>query len=181
MRSESLRIYRDEVIPFFLERDEISNLHQVPSLEKLVVTTSVGSQVDRKQAVEDAIVDITKIAGQKPVVNYAKKSVANFKLRAGEPLGARVTLRGQRMWEFFDRFVYLVAPNIRDFRGFSQRSFDGRGNYSVGIQDQSVFPEIDLENIKRNIGFDIIFVTTANTNEEGFLLLEKLKIPFRKK
>ena len=124
--------------------------------------------------------EIAKITGQKPSITYARKSVANFKLREGEVLGARVTLRSTRMWEFLDRFINITAPNIRDFRGLPTKSFDGRGNYAIGIPDQSIFPEIELDQIKRNIGFDIIFVTSAPTDDEGRDLLAELGIPFRK-
>ena len=180
MIPESLKNYREKVAPFLRKELSLGNFYQIPALQKVVITTSVGSHSDRKQAVEDAVSDLTKITGQKPIINYAKRSVANFKLRAGEPLGSRVTLRGIRLWEFFDRFIFLVAPSIRDFRGFSRNSFDGRGNYALGIKDQSIFPEIDLDKVKRALGFDIIFVTSARTNKEGLLLLESLGVPFRK-
>lgn len=156
-----------------------TNPHQVPGLEKIVVTTHCGSATDRKQAVEDSVEEISKITGQKPSVSYARKSVANFKVRAGEAVGARVTLRGANMWEFLDRFIHVTAPNIRDFRGISPKSFDGQGNYAVGVADQSIFPEVELDQIKRQIGFDLIFVTTATTDEPGRALLRALGMPFR--
>ncbi|MEG1508544.1 MAG: 50S ribosomal protein L5 [Akkermansia sp.] len=174
-----LKYYREKVAPALQAKHAYKNVNQIPQLEKIVVTSCMGKHPDRKQAVEDAVNEISKITGQKPSVTYARKSVANFKLREGEILGARVTLRSTRMWEFLDRFVNITAPNIRDFRGLPAKSFDGRGNYAVGIADQSIFPEIELDQIKRQIGFDLIFVTSANTDDEGRDLLRELGIPFR--
>ncbi len=171
--------YRDSVAPALKQKFGYENVHQIPRLEKIVVTSCMGKHPDRKQAVEDAVIEIAKITGQKPSVTYARKSVANFKLREGEILGARVTLRGPRMWEFLDRFINITAPNIRDFRGLPYKSFDGRGNYAMGISDQSIFPEIEIDQIKRQIGFDIIMVTSAPTDEEGRELLRALGMPFR--
>lgn len=156
-----------------------SNGHQVPRLEKIVVTSCMGKAPDRKVAVDDAVNEIQKITGQRPSITYSKKAVANFKLREGEALGARVTLRGARMWEFLQRFIHITSPNIRDFRGISSKSFDGRGNYACGISDQSIFPEIEIDQIKRTIGFDLIFVTSAPTDAEGRALLTELGLPFR--
>lgn len=174
-----LNYYREKVVPALQTKHAYQNVHQIPRLEKIVVTSCMGKHPDRKQAVEDAVNEIAKITGQKPSVTYARKSVANFKLREGEILGARVTLRGERMWEFLDRFINITAPNIRDFRGLPFKSFDGNGNYAVGIADQSIFPEIELDQIKRQIGFDLIFVTSAKTDAEGRDLLRELGIPFR--
>lgn len=171
--------YREKVVPALQKKLGYTNIHQIPRLEKIVVTSCMGKSPDRKVAVDDAVNEIAKITGQKPAMTYARKSVANFKLRQGEVLGARVTLRGVRMWEFLDRFINLTAPNIRDFRGISPKSFDGRGNYAVGINDQSIFPEIEIDQIKRNIGFDLIFVTTANNDHDGRALLTELGMPFR--
>lgn len=171
--------YKDKVVPNLKEKFGYTNPHQVPALEKIVVTSCMGNAPDRKLAVDDAAAEITKITGQRPSISFSKKSVANFKLRDGEPLGARVTLRGPRMWEFFYRFINVTAPNIRDFRGISPKSFDGRGNYACGIQDQAIFPEIEIDQIKRHIGFDLIFVTTATTDAEGRALLAELGMPFR--
>ena len=175
-----LTYYKENVTKALQAKHNYANVHQIPRLEKIVVTTCMGKHPDRKQAVEDAVAEIAKITGQKPAMTYARKSVANFKLREGEVLGARVTLRSTQMWEFLDRFINIPAPNIRDFRGLPTKSFDGRGNYAIGIPDQSIFPEIELDQIKRNIGFDIIFVTSATTNDEGRDLLAELGIPFRK-
>lgn len=171
--------YIEKVVPALIEKLGYANSHQVPRLEKIVVTSCMGKSPDRKVAVDDAVNEIAKITGQKPSVTYSKKAVANFKLREGEVLGARVTLRGARMWEFLHRFINITAPNIRDFRGISSKSFDGRGNYACGIQDQSIFPEIEIDQIKRQIGFDLIFVTTATTDADGRALLSELGMPFR--
>jgi len=171
--------YKEKVFAALKEELGCQNTHEVPALEKIVITTHCGSATDRKQAVEDCVAEIAKISGQKPSVSYARKSVANFKVRAGEAVGARVTLRGERMWEFLDRFINVTAPNIRDFRGISPKSFDGRGNYALGISDQSIFPEVELDKIKRQIGFDLIFVTTADTDDAGRALLRLLGMPFR--
>jgi large subunit ribosomal protein L5 len=171
--------YQDKVVPNLKQKFGYTNPHQVPRLEKIVVTSCMGKSPDRKLAVDDAANEITKITGQRPSISFSKKAVANFKLREGEPLGARVTLRGERMWEFMYRFINVTAPNIRDFRGISSKSFDGRGNYACGIQEQSIFPEIEIDQIKRHIGFDLIFVTTAPTDAEGRELLAELGMPFR--
>ena len=175
------KYYKETVVPALQEQLGLSNVNQVPKLTKIVVTTHVGyAQAERKNATEDAVEEISRITGQKPSVVYARKSVANFKVRAGEAVGARVTLRANHMWEFLDRFINITAPNIRDFRGLSPKSFDGQGNYAVGITDQSIFPEVELDKIKRNLGFDIIVVTSATTNEHGKALLDALGFPFRK-
>lgn len=171
--------YKDKVVPALTQSHGYTNLHQVPRLEKIVVTSCMGKAPDRKVAVEDAVNEIQKITGQRPSTTFSKKAVANFKLRENEILGARVTLRGTRMWEFLHRFIHVTAPNIRDFRGISSKSFDGRGNYACGIQEQSIFPEIEIDQIKRPIGFDLIFVTTAPTDAEGRALLAELGMPFR--
>jgi large subunit ribosomal protein L5 len=171
--------YKEKVVPALTKKLGYANVHQVPRLEKIVVTSCMGKAPDRKVAVDDAVIEIQKITGQRPAMTYSKKAVANFKLRQGEVLGARVTLRGARMWEFLDRFINITSPNIRDFRGISSKSFDGRGNYACGTQDQSIFPEIEIDQIKRQIGFDLIFVTSANTDAEGRALLTELGMPFR--
>jgi large subunit ribosomal protein L5 len=171
--------YQDKVVPNLKKKFGYTNPHQIPRLEKIVVTSCMGKSPDRKLAVDDAANEITKITGQRPSISFSKKAVANFKLREGEPLGARVTLRGARMWEFMHRFINITAPNIRDFRGISSKSFDGRGNYACGIQEQSIFPEIEIDQIKRHIGFDLIFVTSAPTDAAGRELLAELGMPFR--
>jgi large subunit ribosomal protein L5 len=174
-----LQHYKDKVVPNLKTKLGYTNPHQVPRLEKIVVTSCMGKAPDRKVAVDDAVTEISKITGQKPSITFSKKAVANFKLREGEALGARVTLRGTQMWEFLHRFINITAPNIRDFRGISSKSFDGRGNYACGISDQTIFPEIEIDQVKRQIGFDLIFVTSANTDAEGRELLIELGMPFR--
>jgi large subunit ribosomal protein L5 len=147
---------------------------------KVVVNTCVGSASEGKQALEDAKSELTVITGQRPAETVSKKSIANFKLREGVPIGARVTLRGDRMWEFLDRLISVAIPRIRDFRGVSRKAFDGRGNYSLGIQEQIVFPEIEYDKVSRIYGFNIAFVTTAETDEEGRALLGEIGVPFAK-
>ena len=171
--------YKEKVVPSLTQKLGYANPHQVPRLQKIVVTSCMGKAADRKVAVDDAVNEIAKITGQRPSITFSKKAVANFKLREGEALGARATLRGQRMWEFLHRFINITSPNIRDFRGISSKSFDGRGNYACGISDQSIFPEIEIDQIKRQIGFDLIFVTSAPTDAEGRALLSELGLPFR--
>jgi large subunit ribosomal protein L5 len=159
----------------------LANIHEVPRLEKIVVNCSVGSQGERKQAIEDAVNEVALITGQKPVVTLSKKAIANFKLRAGEAVGVKVTLRGRRMYDFMMRLVRTAVPRIRDFRGVAPRAFDGRGNYTLGISDQTIFPEIELDKIKRSLGFDITFVTSTNSDDHARELLRMLGMPFRGK
>lgn len=173
-------IYKEKVVPGLREKFGYTNPHQVPSLEKLVLNCGFGKEDDRKAAAENVIEDLGKITGQRAVPTRAKNAISNFKLRAGDTIGARVTLRGSRMWEFLDRFINVAAPTIRDFRGLSSKSFDGRGNYTVGISDHTIFPEIELDKVNRTIGFDFTIVTTANTDDEARELLTQLGIPFRK-
>jgi large subunit ribosomal protein L5 len=169
--------YVDEVRPALQEKRQYGNIHQVPRIEKIVLNMGVSAQLE-KGAVEDAMKEMTMITGRKPVVNKARKSIANFKLREGQPIGCHVTLRREAMYEFFDRLVATALPRIRDFRGVSSRAFDGRGNYSIGIADQTIFPEIDLDKIKRQQGMDITIVTSAPTDEEALDLLKMLGMPF---
>lgn len=176
-----LQHYRDKALPALREKLGYQNINQVPKIEKIVINTCVGNAAERKQAVEYATEELGRITGQRPAVTRAKKSVSNFKLREGDAVGARVTLRGQRMWEFLERFLFTAVPKIRDFRGISFKSFDGRGNYAIGVPDQSIFPEIELDKIKQTVGFDIVVVTTANTNDEALALLTEMGFPFRKK
>jgi large subunit ribosomal protein L5 len=171
-------IYRDEVVPALTEQFSYTNPHQVPTIVKVVVNTGVGEAAKDSKVIEGAIKDLTLITGQKPVVTLARKSIAQFKLREGMPIGAHVTLRGNRAWEFVDRLVNLALPRIRDFRGLSGRQFDGNGNYTFGITEQSVFHEINQDNIDRVRGFDITVVTTAKTDDEGRALLLALGFPF---
>jgi len=171
-------IYRSEVVPALTENFSYTNPHQVPTIVKVVVNTGVGEAAKDSKVIEGAIKDLTLITGQKPVVTLARKSIAQFKLREGMPIGAHVTLRGNRAWEFVDRLVNLALPRIRDFRGLSDRQFDGNGNYTFGITEQSVFHEINQDNIDRVRGFDITVVTTAKTDDEGRALLVALGFPF---
>ena len=154
---------------------------QVPKLEKIVVNMGVGEAVHNSKALEDAIEELTVITGQKPIATKAKKSIANFKLREGMPIGAKVTLRGERMYEFLDKLVSIALPRVRDFHGISGNSFDGRGNYTVGIKEQLIFPEINFDKISKIRGLDIVVVTTAKTDEEGRALLTLMGMPFRNK
>jgi large subunit ribosomal protein L5 len=171
-------IYRSEIVPALTEQFGYTNPHQVPTLVKVVVNTGVGEAAKDSKVMEGAIKDLTLITGQKPVVTLARKSIAQFKLREGMPIGAHVTLRGNRAWEFVDRLVNLALPRIRDFRGLSGRQFDGNGNYTFGITEQSVFLEINQDNIDRVRGFDITVVTTARTDDEGRAFLLALGFPF---
>ena len=152
---------------------------QVPRFEKIVLNMGVGEAVAQAKLLDGAVADLTTIAGQRPVITRAKKSIANFKIREGNPIGAKVTLRGTRMWEFLDRLINLAIPRIRDFRGLSPRSFDGNGNYSFGVTEQLIFPEIDYDSIDTVRGMDITIVTTASTDEEGRALLAAFSFPFR--
>src|SRR5436190_1215919 len=163
-----------------MERRKYGNVHQVRRLEKIVVNMGVSASLE-KGAIDDAAKDLSMITGRKAVISKSRKSIANFKLRENQPIGCRVTLRRDVMYEFFDRLVAVTLPRIRDFRGISPRSFDGRGNYSLGVADQTVFPEIELDKIKRQQGMDITFVTSAPTNEEAFDLLKGLGMPFAEK
>ena len=160
-----------------MEKRSYQNIHQVPRIEKIVINMGVSSSLE-KSAVEDAARDLAQITGRKPVVAKARKSIANFKLREGQPIGCHVTLRRECMYEFLDRLVAAALPRIRDFRGISGRSFDGRGNYSIGIEDQTIFPEIELDKIKRHQGMDITIVTTASTDPEALDLLKLMGMPF---
>ena len=173
--------YKERVVPALKEKLGYKNLHQVPHVEKVVVNTCVGSASDVKQALEDAKAELALITGQKPSETRAKKSISNFKLRDKQAIGAKVTLRGARMYEFLERLIKTALPRIRDFRGISPKAFDGQGNYTLGVTDQSIFPEVELDKIKRNIGFDITIVTSATTNVEAKALLTELGVPFTDK
>jgi len=177
MKSRLYQKYMSEVRPALTEKRNYKNVHEVPRLEKIVINMGVSASLE-KTAVEDAAKDLAQITGRKPVINKSRKSVANFKLRKGQSIGCRVTLRRDVMYEFFDRMVAAALPRIRDFRGVSVRAFDGRGSYSLGLADQSIFPEIDLDKIKRHQGMDITVVTTAPTDEEAFDLLKLMGMPF---
>ena len=171
--------YRQEVVPAMMQRFGYSNPMQVPRVTKVVINMGVGEAISDPKQLEAAVQDLTLIAGQKPAVTRAKKSIAAFKLRAGTPIGCRVTLRGDRMWHFLDKLINVALPRIRDFRGVSPKSFDGRGNYSLGVREQVIFPEIRYDRVDRLRGMDITICTTARTDEEAMELLRLLGMPFR--
>ncbi|CAG7844198.1 50S ribosomal protein L5 [Pseudoclavibacter triregionum] len=170
--------YRSEILPSLKEELGAANIHQVPGLVKIVVNMGVGEAARDGKVIEGAIADLTAITGQKPMVTKARKSIAQFKLREGQPIGAHVTLRGDRMWEFLDRLLSLALPRIRDFRGLSDKQFDGNGNYTFGLNEQVMFHEINPDKIDRTRGMDITVVTTAKTDDEGRALLKQLGFPF---
>lgn len=158
----------------------LGNIMEVPTLEKIVINVGCGDAVEHKQLIDKVVEEVSAIAGQKPVVTKARKSIAGFKLREGNPIGVKVTLRGPQMWEFFDRLITLAIPRIRDFRGLNPRSFDGNGNYTFGVTEQLIFPEIDYDKVDASRGMDITIVTTARTNDEGRALLDAFNFPFRR-
>jgi large subunit ribosomal protein L5 len=172
--------YETDLRPKLQRELGLSNVMQVPRLEKIVLNCGVGLATEQKSLLDGAVADLTVITGQKPLVTRAKKSIAGFKLRAGNPIGAKVTLRGARMWEFYDRLVSLAIPRIRDFRGMEPSSFDGRGNYTFGVTEQLIFPEIDYDSIDTVRGMDITIVTTASSDDAGRALLSALGFPFRR-
>ena len=172
--------YDEEIIPALVKTLSLDNTMQVPRIEKVVVNIGVGEAIDNAKALDASISDITQITGQKPIVTRARKSIANFKLREGRQIGVKVTLRGERMWAFLDRLMNIALPRVRDFRGISPNSFDGRGNYTLGLREQLVFPEIDYDKIDKIRGMEISIVTTARNDEEGRQLLQSLGMPFKK-
>ena len=179
MQAELYKEYKDRVVPALREKLGYKNVLQVPRVEKVVINSCVSTHsADAKQALEEAKAEIALITGQRAAETKSKKSISNFKLRKGQVIGAKVTLRGDRMYEFLERLIRMALPRIRDFRGISPRAFDGKGNYTLGVKDQAIFPEVELDKIKRNIGFDITIVTTANTNDEAKALLAELGVPF---
>ena len=171
--------YREEVMPALQQRFGYKNVMEIPRLEKIVINMGLGDCKDNSKALETAVGELTIIAGQKPLVTRAKKSIANFKVRAGMNVGAKVTLRGDRMYEFTDKLVSIVLPRTRDFRGVSAKAFDGRGNYSLGVREQLIFPEIEYDKVEKIRGMEMIFVTTAKTDEEARELLRLLGMPFQ--
>ncbi|MDE2726275.1 MAG: 50S ribosomal protein L5 [Gemmatimonadetes bacterium] len=171
--------YENEVVSVLIQKFGYKNRMQVPKLEKVVLNMGVGEAVLNAKVIENAVEDLTRIAGQRPSIRRARKAVSNFKLRQGVPIGCAVTLRRSRMYEFLDRFFNFSVPRIRDFRGLSMRSFDGRGNYTIGIQEQIIFPEIDYDQIDKIRGLDVTLVTTASTDEEAFELLNEMGMPFQ--
>ena len=181
MAVELYQFYKDRVMPALREKHGYKNVNQIPKVEKVVVNSCVNANNDVKQALEDVKAELALITGQKPAETRSKKSIANFKLRQHQAIGAKVTLRGPRMYEFLERLIKTALPRIRDFRGISTRAFDGNGNYTLGVPDQSIFPEVELDKVKRNIGFDVTIVTTATTNAEAKSLLTELGMPFTDK
>jgi large subunit ribosomal protein L5 len=170
--------YQDEVVPAMLKEFAYKNTMQVPRLEKITINVGVGEATQNVKAIDSTVAEITAIAGQKPVVTRAKKAIANFKLREGMPIGCMVTLRRERMYEFLDRLIHVALPRVRDFKGVSDRSFDGRGNYSLGLREQIIFPEIQADKVEKTKGMTISISTTAGTDQEGRALLRYLGMPF---
>ena len=180
MKARLYERYQKEVRETLKDKLKKKNVHEVPRMEKIVINMGVSASLE-KAAIDDAAKDLSQITGQKPVISRARKSIANFKLREGQATGCYVTLRRDMMYEFFDRLVATALPRIRDFRGVSRRAFDGRGNYSLGVPDQTIFPEIELDKIKRQQGMDITIVTSARSNEDAFELLKMMGMPFAEK
>ena len=172
--------YNNEVVPALMKKFEYKSIMQVPKLDKVVINIGLGDLKENPKALENAMKDLTQITGQKPVITKAKKSIANFKLREGMPIGCKVTLRKEKMYEFLDKLFNISLPRVRDFRGVSDTSFDGRGNYTLGIKEQIIFPEIDFDKVDRTRGMDIVIVTSAKTNEEAKALLTQMGMPFKK-
>jgi len=172
--------YFDEIVPAMMEKFQYKTIMQVPRLQKIVINQGIGAATQDKKLLEYAVNELTQIAGQKAVITKAKKDISNFKLRRGMPIGVRVTLRGDRMYEFLDRLISAAIPRIRDFRGVNDKGFDGRGNYTLGISEQIIFPEINIDKIYKITGMDITFVTSARTDKEAFELLKLFGMPFKK-
>lgn len=172
--------YINNIIPALMKKFNYSSVMEVPRLEKIVVNMGVGDAIQNSKLIDAAVEDLTQIVGQKPVITKAKKSIANFKVREGASIGCKATLRGDRMYEFFDKLISIALPRVRDFRGLSKDSFDGRGNYTIGVKEQLIFPEINYDKVLKIRGMDIVIVTTAKTDKEGFELLNLLGVPFKK-
>ena len=172
--------YRETVVPALMKKFEYKSVMEVPCIDKVVINMGVGDAIANSKALDDAVAELAAITGQAPVITRAKKSIANFKVREGMPIGCKVTLRGEKMYEFVDRLINLALPRVRDFRGVSDTSFDGRGNYTLGIKEQIIFPEIDYDKVNKVRGMDIVIVTTAKTNEEARALLAEMGMPFKK-
>ena len=172
--------YRKEIVPALMKELGLDNIMQVPKIEKIVLNIGMGEAIDDAKTLDAAVADIEVITGQKPVITKAKKSIANFKLREGHSVGVKVTLRGEKMWSLLDRLLNIALPRVRDFRGVSRKSFDGRGNYTLGLREQLIFPEVDYDSIDKIRGMEITFVTTAPNDEQATALLRHLGMPFRK-
>ena len=171
--------YKQEITPKLMEKFAYKNVMQVPKIEKVIINIGVGEAIQNPKALDGAVSDLMIITGQKPVITKAKKSIAGFKLREGMPIGCKVTLRGERMYDFLNRLINIVLPRVRDFRGVSPQAFDGRGNYSLGIKEQTIFPEIEYDKIDKIRGLEVVIVTTAKTDEEARELLKSMGMPFR--
>ncbi len=171
--------YKNEVVPALVKKFAYKSIMQAPKLEKIAINRGVNGAVTDKKLVDIAVAELEQITGQKAVPTFSKKDISNFKLRKGMPIGARVTLRGEKMYEFLDRLVSVALPRVRDFKGISDKAFDGRGNYTLGVTEQIIFPEIDIDKVNKITGMDITFVTTAQTNEEAYELLKELGMPFK--
>ena len=180
MTSRLKEKYDNEVVNYLLEKFQYKNIMEVPKLEKIIINIGLGEAKDNPKALESAINELTLISGQKPVVTQARKSIANFKLREGQKVGVKVTLRGQKMYDFLDKLMNIALPRVRDFRGIKATSFDGRGNYALGLKEQLIFPEIEYDKVDAIRGMDIVVVTTAKTDEEAKAFLEKMGMPFAK-
>lgn len=172
--------YQSTVKPNLIKQFQYSSSMQAPVIEKVIVNIGVGEAINNSKALDDAVAELTLLTGQKPVITKAKKSIANFKLREGMAIGCKVTLRGERMYDFLDKLINIALPRVRDFQGVSSKAFDGRGNYTLGVKEQLIFPEIDYDKVNRVRGMDIVIVTTANTDEEARVLLKEFGMPFRK-
>ncbi|GAE31502.1 50S ribosomal protein L5 [Halalkalibacter hemicellulosilyticus] len=172
--------YSTEIVPSLVEKFNYSSVMGVPKLEKIVVNMGVGDAVSNAKALDKAVDELTEITGQKPLITKAKKSIAGFKLREGMPIGAKVTLRGERMYQFLDKLITVALPRVRDFRGVSKKAFDGRGNYTLGVKEQLIFPEVDYDKVDKVRGMDVVLVTTAETDEEARELLTQMGMPFQK-
>lgn len=172
--------YTTTVVPSLMNKFNYSSVMEVPKIEKVIINIGLGEAIQNPKLLDEAMAELTQIAGQKPVVTRARKSIANFKLREGMPIGCKVTLRADKMYEFLDKLMNISLPRVRDFRGVSKTAFDGRGNYTLGIKEQIIFPEINFDKVNKVRGMDIVIVTTAKTNEEGYALLEEMGMPFTK-
>jgi large subunit ribosomal protein L5 len=178
--NELKKQYQEEIVPSLMNKFEYDSIMQTPKVEKIVINMGVGDAVQNAKALDTAVEELTTITGQKPVITKAKKSIAGFRLREGMPIGAKVTLRGERMYEFFQKLIGVSLPRVRDFRGISKKAFDGRGNYTLGIKEQLIFPEIDYDKVNKVRGMDIVIVTTADSDEEARELLAQFGMPFQK-
>jgi len=178
--NELKSIYQEKVVPSLMDKFEYKSVMEVPKVEKIIINMGVGDAVQNSKLLDNAVEELTLISGQKPVVTRAKNSIAGFRLREGMPIGTKVTLRGERMYEFLTKLIRVALPRVRDFRGISNKAFDGRGNYTLGVKEQLIFPEINYDNVKKIRGMDIAIVTTANTDEESHELLQQLGMPFQK-